>query len=178
MWKWPIILCSGLHVHEQLREEFMQHMTDSQKAWFPEEFSHISWSSCSSPWVWQRSPGCCPWVFWQWMHNFWWDPKTVKEQLINSGNTCWEFSQLKMTLKVHGRTNFKTCGLIMQVYKFFSLQSLQSLDFAYLSPVCQQSMASVSRTGSKQQEGVVCLKAGSTEWDWCYCHQRQTFLTT
>ena len=40
------------------------------------EFSHVSWSSssCSSPWVWQRSTGCCPWVFRQWMHNFWWDP--------------------------------------------------------------------------------------------------------
>ena len=84
------------------------------------EFSHISWSSCSSPWVWQRSPSCCPWVFWQWMHNFWWDPKTVKEQVINSGNTCWEFSQLKMTLKGHGRMNFKTTrGLIMWGYKVF-----------------------------------------------------------
>ena len=47
---------------------------------------------------------------------------TLKEPLINSENACWEFSQLKMTLKGHGRMNFKTtCGKIMRVYKeFFS----------------------------------------------------------
>ncbi|KAI0207650.1 hypothetical protein LSAT2_007631 [Lamellibrachia satsuma] len=109
--------------HEQLREEFIQHNTDSLKARFPqtdlEIFHNIDIGLNSARYPNQaaalRDYGntAVDIVISHFGKERATSDESQKAPVLHSQNARREFSQLKTTLKGHGRMNFEmTCGLM------------------------------------------------------------------
>lgn len=109
--------------HEQLREEFIQHNTDSLKARFPQtdlEIIHnieIGLNSARYP---NQAAALRDYgntavdiVISHFGKERATSDESQKAPVLHSQNARREFSQLKTTLKGHGRMNFEmTCGLM------------------------------------------------------------------